>query len=136
MCVALSAVTAHAGAAGVTSYPMKPVRWVVPYPAGAVNDVIARTVAQKLTALWGTQIVIDNRTGAGGIIGTEMAARADADGHTLIIMSGTNAVQPALYPKLPYDLTRENYTRLLWLFEGVTSYYDDLALVRCGQAAN
>ena len=103
MCVALSAVTAHAGVAGVTSYPLKPVRWVVPYPAGAVNDVIARTVAQKLTALWGTQIVIDNRAGAGGTIAAETVAHASPDGYTLLLANpGPSVNNPLLQQGATY----------------------------------
>ena len=88
-------------------YPQKPIRIIVPYTPGGPSDMQARLVGIELTRAWGQTSVIDNRGGGSGIIATEMAARADADGHTLIIMSATNAVQPALYPKLPYDLTRD-----------------------------
>jgi tripartite-type tricarboxylate transporter receptor subunit TctC len=89
------------------TFPHKPIRIVVPFPPGGPSDTQARLVGVKLTENWGQVTVIDNRGGGGGIIGTELAARADADGHTLILMSATNAVQPALYPKLPYDLVRD-----------------------------
>ena len=97
-------VSPHAAA---QNYPTKPIRIVVPYPPGGPSDMQARLFGQKLTEAWGQTSVIDNRGGGSGIIGTELVAHGDADGHTLIIMSGTNAVQPALYPKLPYDLTRD-----------------------------
>jgi tripartite-type tricarboxylate transporter receptor subunit TctC len=93
--------------AAAQSYPNKPIRIIVPYTPGGPSDMQARLVGIELTRAWGQTSVIDNRGGGSGIIATEMAARADADGHTLIIMSATNAVQPALYPKLPYDLTRD-----------------------------
>jgi len=93
--------------AAAQSFPQKPIRIIVPYPPGGPSDMQARLIGIELTKAWGQTSVIDNRGGGSGIIGTELAARADADGHTLIIMSGTNAVQPGMYPKLPYDLTRD-----------------------------
>jgi tripartite-type tricarboxylate transporter receptor subunit TctC len=89
------------------TYPQKPIRIIVPYPPGGPSDMQARLIGIELTKAWGQTSVIDNRGGGSGIIGTELAARADADGHTLILMSATNAVQPGLYPKLPYDVTRD-----------------------------
>ncbi|MCE9640310.1 MAG: tripartite tricarboxylate transporter substrate binding protein [Betaproteobacteria bacterium] len=93
--------------AAAQTYPHKPIRIIVPYPPGGPSDMQARLVGIELTKAWGQTSVIDNRGGGSGIIGTELAARADADGHTLILMSATNAVQPALYPKLPYGLARD-----------------------------
>jgi tripartite-type tricarboxylate transporter receptor subunit TctC len=95
------------GGAIAQTYPQKPIRIVVPYPPGGPSDMQARLIGFKLTEAWGQTSVIDNRGGGGGIIGTELAARADADGHTLIILSGSNAVQPSLYPQLPFDLMRD-----------------------------
>jgi tripartite-type tricarboxylate transporter receptor subunit TctC len=95
------------GGAAAQTYPQKPVRIVVPFPAGGPSDMQARLLGIKLGEAWGQSVVVDNRGGAAGIIGTELAARADPDGHTLILMSATNAVQPSLYPKLPYDLMRD-----------------------------
>lgn len=89
------------------TYPQKPIRIIVPYPPGGPSDMQSRLVGAELTKAWGQVSVIDNRGGGGGIIGTELAAHADADGYTLILMSATNAVQPGLYPKLPYDLMRD-----------------------------
>ena len=100
--LALVAATAVA-----QTYPQKPVRIIVPFPAGGPSDMQARLIGIKLGEAWGQSVVIDNRGGAAGIIGTELAARADPDGHTLILMSATNAVQPSLYPKMPYDLMRD-----------------------------
>jgi tripartite-type tricarboxylate transporter receptor subunit TctC len=95
------------GAAAAQTYPQKPVRIIVPFPAGGPSDMQARLIGIKLGEAWGQSVVVDNRGGAAGIIGTELAAHADADGHTLILISATNAVQPSLYPKLPYDLMRD-----------------------------
>src|SRR5438445_9488179 len=66
-------------------FPAKPVRFVVPYAAGGSGDLLARLLGDKLSALWGQQVVVDNKPGAGGMIGTEFAARADADGYTLYL---------------------------------------------------
>jgi len=93
--------------AAAQTFPQKPIRIIVPYPPGGPSDMQARLIGIELTKAWGQTSVIDNRGGGSGIIGTELAARADADGHTLILMSATNAVQPGMYPKLPYDLTRD-----------------------------
>ena len=95
---------APAGAA----YPDKPIRMIMPYPAGGSIDTAGRAVAQKLADTFGQQIVIDNRTGAGGVIGTETAARAVPDGYTLVIGgTGTLALSPHLHRKLPYDPVRD-----------------------------
>ncbi|HEV7819644.1 MAG TPA: tripartite tricarboxylate transporter substrate-binding protein, partial [Burkholderiales bacterium] len=95
------------GSAFAQIYPNKPIRIIVPYPPGGPSDMQARLIGIELTKAWGQTSVVDNRGGGSGIIGTELAARADADGHTLILMSATNAVQPGMYPKLPYDLARD-----------------------------
>ncbi len=85
-------------------YPNKPIRMIVPFPPGGPNDILGRVVAAKLTEQLGQQVVVDNRGGAGGIIGAEIAARSAADGHTLLL-SGTAsmAINPGLHKKLPYD---------------------------------
>ena len=90
------------------SYPTKPIRLVVPYPAGGGSDIVARPLAQLAGAGLGQQVVIDNRGGAGGNIGMELVAKAPADGYTLIWgITAQLAVNPALYPKLNYDLIRD-----------------------------
>jgi tripartite-type tricarboxylate transporter receptor subunit TctC len=90
------------------TYPDKPVRLIVPFSAGSAVDTLARIPAQKLSELWGQPIVVDNRVGANGTIGTEAAARAPADGHTLVLANDAGlATSPALYPKLPYDPARD-----------------------------
>jgi tripartite-type tricarboxylate transporter receptor subunit TctC len=90
------------------TYPDKPVRLIVPLSAGSAVDTLARIPAQKLGELWGQQIVVDNRVGANGIIGTEAAAKAPPDGYTLLLTNDAAlATSPALYPKLPYDPVRD-----------------------------
>ena len=86
------------------AYPARPVRLIVPYPPGGGNDTLARLFGQKLTEAWGQQVVVDNRPGAGTIIGTQLAARAAPDGYTLLLSSiATHAVAPNLYRNPGYD---------------------------------
>ena len=90
------------------SYPDKPVRMVAPYPPGGTSDIIARILGQKLFDAWGQQIVVDNRAGANGSIGCELAAKSPADGYTLLIGNMTPiAANPSLYKKLGYDSLRD-----------------------------
>ena len=97
-------VTAYALAAGAQNYPTKPVRIVVPFPAGGGVDLTARTVSQKLTDYLGQQVVIDNRAGAAGTIGAEHVAKSAPDGYTLLVAGpGSVAVAPLLFPKLGYN---------------------------------
>ena len=84
-------------------YPAKPVRWVVPYPPGASNDVVARLLSNKLVERWGQQVLIDNRAGAGGLLGADAVAKAVPDGHTLLMANpGSNSINFALRMKSPY----------------------------------
>ena len=104
--LASCAVVATAQAA--EEYPARPVRMLIPFPAGGPADFVGRVFAQHLTELWGKQVVTDNRAGASGIIGTEMAAKANPDGHTLLFGStSTFAVNLVLMKKLPYDVFRD-----------------------------
>ncbi len=90
------------------AYPARPVNLIVPFPAGGSSDLIARVVSERAGRALGQQIVIENRPGAGGNIGTEAAARAAPDGYTLIQCTiGTCAINPAIYHDLPYDLERD-----------------------------
>src|SRR5262249_46684499 len=97
--VALLALT---GAAAAQDYPAKPVRVIIPFPPGAINDTIGRMIATQLSTRLGKQFVVDNRAGAGGVVGTELAANAPKDGYTLLIVSLVNTVNPCLY-KLSYE---------------------------------
>lgn len=101
VCTACAAV--QASAQGPT-YPAKPVRLVVPFAAGGATDIVGRAVAQKLTEAFGQTVLVDNRPGAGGNIGSELVARAAPDGYTLLVAGvGPNAINPSLYAKIPYD---------------------------------
>lgn len=104
--IALSALCS--GLASAQTYPNRPIRWIVTYPPGGPTDAVARTVGAELTKAWGQQIVIDNRAGAGGVIGTDLAAKAAPDGYTLLF--GTSAgltINPALSSKLPYNALKD-----------------------------
>src|SRR5712691_9109749 len=96
-----------AGAAAQTGYPAKPVRFIVPSAAGGGTDIIARALAQKLSVSLGQQFVVDNRPGAGQMIGIEMAAKSSADGHTILMAASTLAINPIMYKKLSYDPLRD-----------------------------
>jgi tripartite-type tricarboxylate transporter receptor subunit TctC len=85
----------------------KTITFVVPFTAGSGTDVIARTVAEKLGPILGAQIVIDNKTGAGGTVGAALVAKAPADGYTMLVHSSGHVVNPALYPKLSYDTLKD-----------------------------
>lgn len=89
------------------AWPSKPIRLVVPFSAGSATDILARTVGEKLQPLLGQPLVIENRPGAGGTLGTAMAARAEPDGHTLLVVSAGHVVNPAIYKNLPYDALRD-----------------------------
>src|SRR3989440_10836624 len=88
--------------AAAQDYPTKPVRLIIPFPPGGSNDVVGRLVANQLSEKLGHKVFVDNRGGAGGVLGTEAAAAAAPDGYTLLIISIAHAVNPALY-KLNYD---------------------------------
>ena len=104
---AFLAPSAHA-AEPVAAYPSKPVRLVVPFTPGGSTDILARAVGQKLSESWGQPVVVDNRPGAGGIIGMETVAKAAPDGYTLVMGHiGTLAANPALYKTLPYDPVKD-----------------------------
>src|SRR4051794_28167318 len=105
LCIA--AALASAPAAVAQTFPSKPIRLVVPFPPGGPNDLIGRVVGQKLSDILKVQVVIDNRGGAGGALGTDVVAKAAPDGHTIAITSaGALAISIALQEKLPYDTLR------------------------------
>lgn len=96
------------GGAGAQTYPAKPIRLVVPYPAGGGSDLMARPMAQKLNEKWGQSVVVDNRAGATGMIGTELAARTPPDGYTLLLGSVAEiALNGVVYRKMTYDAERD-----------------------------
>jgi len=90
------------------TYPAKPIRIIVPFPAAGTADIMARVVGQKMSASWGQQVVVDNRAGAGGNIGAELAAKAAPDGYTFFLCTvGTHAIHQTLYKKLAFDPIRD-----------------------------
>ena len=95
-------------AALAQDYPAKPVRLIVPFPPGGGNDTIARLMGQKLAPALGQQVLVDNRPGAGGTIGAELAAKGPADGYTLFLAGvASHGINPNLRKKLPYDPVRD-----------------------------
>lgn len=104
----LAASAAHAAApTAVDRYPEKPIRFIVPFPPGALNDYLGRLLAAKFTENWGRTMVVDNRAGGSTIIGTEMAAKSPPDGYTLLLCSVALAVNQTLFPKLPYNVNKD-----------------------------
>ncbi|MBI2292965.1 MAG: tripartite tricarboxylate transporter substrate binding protein [Betaproteobacteria bacterium] len=103
----LIAALVLAAGASAQPYPNRPVRFIVPYPAGGATDIISRLIGDKLGAALGQQFVIDNRAGGGQKIGTGLAAGAAPDGHTILLVSITHTINPSLYAKLPYDTIKD-----------------------------
>lgn len=88
-------------------WPTKPVRMIVPFAAGGSTDVVARLVGQKLSVLWGQPVIIENRAGAGGNLGADAVAKSPADGHTLLMASGSITINPQLYKRMPFDTKKD-----------------------------
>jgi len=106
--IAFAVLVAWASAACYAQpYPSKPIRLMMPYPAGGSTDIVGRLVAERLTAALKQGVVVENRPGASAQIGTEAAAKAPADGYTLLMATSTNAINQALNPNLPYDFPKE-----------------------------
>jgi tripartite-type tricarboxylate transporter receptor subunit TctC len=93
--------------AAAQDYPAKPIRFIVPFAPGGGNDILGRVVAQKLNEAFNVPVVVDNRGGAGGTIGTDLTAKAPPDGYTMLINNVSLAVNVTLYPKLPYDTLKD-----------------------------
>jgi tripartite-type tricarboxylate transporter receptor subunit TctC len=91
----------------VSGFPNRPIRIVVGFTPGGQPDITARAIAMKLTETFGQQVIVDNRPGAGGTVGTRIVAEATPDGHTLLSVSASHAISPAVYAKLPYDTLRD-----------------------------
>jgi tripartite-type tricarboxylate transporter receptor subunit TctC len=96
-----------AGAALAQGYPAKPVRVIISFTPGSSTDIVGRIVMQKVSEYWGQPVVAENRSGAGGSIGSAVVAKAAPDGYTLLINSSAHAVNPAIYARLPYETTRD-----------------------------
>ena len=110
--VAAALVLVTCGAAAQSTrtakeYPSKPIRWIVPFAPGGSADILSRVIAQRITEHWGQQIVVDFRPGAGGILGTKIAANAPADGYTVVLVPSTFTSSPSLYRKPPYDPVKD-----------------------------
>lgn len=102
-----SAAILPTAARAVESFPSGPIRLIVPYPAGGGTDIVGRVLGQKLHESLGQPIVIDNRGGAGGTIGTAVAAKSAPDGHTLLLVPTSHVINPSIYAKLPYDTAKD-----------------------------
>ena len=104
----LAVAFASAALAAHAQYPNKPIKMVVPFPAGGTTDIMARAVAADLQKAFGQPVVVENKAGAGGNIGSDFVAKAPADGYTLLMGTvGTHAINVALYPKMPYDAVKD-----------------------------
>jgi len=102
-CVVALAFVLASGMAEAQSYPAKPVRLIVPFPPGGSNDIVGRMIAAQLGERLGQQIVVENKAGAGGVLGAEAAAKSPPDGYTLLLISVAYCFNPSLYKNLPYD---------------------------------
>jgi tripartite-type tricarboxylate transporter receptor subunit TctC len=102
-CVVALAFAFAAGMAGAQSYPGKPVRLIVPFPPGGSNDIVGRMIAAQLGERLNHPVVVENKAGAGGVLGTDAAAKAPPDGYTLLLISVAYCFNPSLYKNLPYD---------------------------------
>ena len=96
-----------AGALHAQAYPVKPIRFIVPFAPGGPGDVQVRLIGPRLTEAWGQQVVVENRAGGNTIIATELTVKAPADGYTMLLISGGTAINVSLYAKLPYDTVRD-----------------------------
>ena len=104
LAAALLACTAASGLA--QDYPIKPIRYIVPFAAGGMTDILGRIFGAKLSEAWGQQVIVDNRPGANQTIAADMTAKAAPDGYTIVIVAAGHAISPALY-KLPYDALKD-----------------------------
>ena len=104
LCSIVAAVGVYSAACWPQTFPSKPVRYVIPFPAGTSNDIVGRLLADRLTKLWGQQVIVDNRVGASGTIGAALVAKAPPDGYTLLHCNiAPNAISPSMMSKLPYE---------------------------------
>jgi len=99
---------ASAMSAQADKYPSRPVHWIVSFPAGGANDIVARVIGQYLSNYFGEQFVIENRAGAGGNVGMESALKSAPDGYTIAFVGPNNAISATLYPRLPFDFLRDS----------------------------
>lgn len=105
--LAMGLAPAFPSSADAASYPMKPLRLIVPFPPGAGTDMFARTIAQKLYEQMGQSVVVENKPGGGATLGTDVAAKSLPDGYTLLLSTTSHAINPSVYPSLPYDTLKD-----------------------------
>ena len=105
--ILLAAALAAATLAQAQNYPNKPIRMIVTFPAGSGADIVARVAGQKMAETMGQSVVIDNRAGAGGVIGADLTAKAVPDGYTLVMVSSSHTINASIYRKLPYDPVKD-----------------------------
>src|SRR4029079_8958721 len=102
-----ASVILPAAVGGAKSFPTRPIRLIVPFPAGGGTDIVGRVLGQKLHESLGQPVVIDNRSGAGGTLGTGLAAKSSPDGYTLLLVPTSHVINPSIYAKVPYDTERD-----------------------------
>jgi tripartite-type tricarboxylate transporter receptor subunit TctC len=126
----IAAVPGWAPAAEAQAYPSKPIRIVVPFPAGGIADIYARLIGNRVAESWGQPVVVENRTGAGGNIGADLVAKSPADGYSLVMGTlGTHAVNVTLFAKLPYDPVQDfSAVALVLEAEGLLVVHPSLAV--------
>ena len=107
MSAVAAVLTLTVGIAGAQEYPAKVIRFLVPFPPGTATDALARAIGPKLNEMWGQPVVVENRPGAGSVVGTSVVANAPADGYTLLMVSASHAINATLYPKLPFDPVKD-----------------------------
>ena len=112
-----------------SSYPSRPIHIIVPFPPAGPNDILARLIADQLAANWNAAVVVDNRPGGGTIIGTQIAARSEPDGYTLLMVSQSTATNISLKKSLPYD-TLKDFTPMVHLADSRTSS-SSIPMYRC-----
>jgi tripartite-type tricarboxylate transporter receptor subunit TctC len=105
--LAACALATSASAAAQSGWPQRPIRAVVPFPAGGALDQLARVIAQRVAEPLGQAMIVENRPGGGTVIGTDFAAKAVPDGHTVLMVANSFTIQPAVQPRLPYDIVRD-----------------------------
>jgi tripartite-type tricarboxylate transporter receptor subunit TctC len=101
------ALSANSGAAGVDDFPSKPIRMIVPFTPGGGTDMVTRIVGQRLSTIWGKSVIVENHPGVGGIAASNIVAQAEPDGYTLGVITPTQAINPSLYKKLPFDSIKD-----------------------------
>src|SRR3954454_14121659 len=105
--IVFAALATSASSQDAANYPNRPIRMIVPFAPGGGLDISTRLIGQKLTEKWGQNIVVDSRPGAATIVGTEIASKSAPDGYTLLMITTTFAINPGLYPRLPYDPVKD-----------------------------